>query len=86
MVLVCDDDGPRSPDTLRNVLRGYLERSGMTSEEVDSLSLSELVARACPPPDPRLDRMAFRAMLYISIALVAAIASIIYALVCWLND
>ena len=47
-----DDQATPSPDTLRNILRGYLERSGVTTEQLNSLSLAELVTIAYPPPDP----------------------------------
>ena len=42
-VLACDEQQPPSPDVLRNILRGYLERSGMSAEELDSLPLAALV-------------------------------------------
>jgi hypothetical protein len=44
-VLACDEQQPPSPDTLRSILREYLERSGISREEVDSRSLGDLVAR-----------------------------------------
>lgn len=44
-VLACDEQQPPSPDTLRSILREYLERSGISPEEVDSRSLGDLVAR-----------------------------------------
>jgi hypothetical protein len=47
-VQVCDEQQAPSPDTLRNLLRGYLERSGISPEEIDSLSLEDLIARAYP--------------------------------------
>ena len=46
--LACDDHKPPSPDTLRRILQGYLERSGITAEQLTLLTLAELIARAYP--------------------------------------
>jgi hypothetical protein len=48
---------PPSPDTLREILRGYLERSGTPPEELDSLSLEDLVAKVYPPHNARPERL-----------------------------
>ncbi len=61
-VLACDERQPPSPDMLRSILRGYLERTGLSAEELDSLSLAELVARAYPPPDPRIEQMRLKVL------------------------
>lgn len=39
---------PPSPDLLRSILWRYLESFGTPAEEIESLSLDELVQRACP--------------------------------------
>ncbi len=46
-------EGPQrpSPGLLRSIVWPYLESCGMRAEEVQSLSLDELVRRVCPP-DP----------------------------------
>ncbi len=46
---------PPSPDLLRSILWKYLEGCGMPPQEIESLSLRELVAKACPA-DPLPDR------------------------------
>ena len=51
-VLACDQQQPPSSDTLRSILRGYLGISGMSPENLDSLSLADLVAMAYPAPSP----------------------------------
>ena len=43
-----DEPQPPSPDLLRSVLRSYLEKCGVSPEEIDSLALPDLVARAYP--------------------------------------
>ena len=60
--LACDARQPPSPDVLRDILRGYLERSGMSAEELDSLPLAALVRRAYLPPDPRTGQTQYEAV------------------------
>jgi hypothetical protein len=52
-LVVPDPRHPPSPDVIREVLRGYLERAGMSPDDVSSLPPADLLERACPKPDPR---------------------------------
>lgn len=63
-VLACDEQQPPSPDVLRAILRGYLERSGMSAEELDSLPLTELVRRAYLPQEPRTGETQYEVLQY----------------------
>lgn len=58
-----EEPQPPSLDLLRNILRDYLEKGGMTAEEVDSLSSAGLVAKVCPP-DPLPDKKVKEAILW----------------------
>jgi hypothetical protein len=44
---------PPSPDLLRSILWRYLEGCGTPAEEIESLSLDELLKRACPEDSMR---------------------------------
>jgi hypothetical protein len=86
-VLVCDEQQPPSPDTLRSILRGYLERKGVSPEELDSASLADLVIKAYPPPDPRLESMKYRLIFqYVVIPAIGVVCIIIYRLFNWLYE
>ena len=86
LVLVCDEQQSPSPDTLKSILRGYLERSGMSPEELDSLSLADLVTKAYPPPDPRLKKMKYKAIFfYVVMPPILVVCFIIYELAKWLS-
>ncbi len=85
-VLTCDEGQSPSPGTLRTILRGYLERKGMSCEELDSLSLGDLVTRAYPPPDPRLEQMKYKFILhYIVVPVVVLLCFALYQLFTWLS-
>ncbi len=84
-ILASDEQQPPSPDTLRTILRSYLERSGTSAEELDCLSLAELVTKAYPPPDPRLAEMKFKAQLYIAVMAVFGVGLASYVLIDWLS-
>ena len=84
-VFAVDEQQPPSPDTLRNILRGYLERGGTSAEELNSLSLAELVAKAYPPPDPRLAEMKFKVQLYVAVMAIFGVGLAIYGLVTCLS-
>ncbi len=85
-VFAAEEQQPRSPDTLRSILRGYLERSGMSPEELDSLSLAALVAKVYPPADPRLQKIRFEALImHVITPFVVAAVTVILGLARWLS-
>jgi len=85
-VLSCDELGPPSPDTLRNILRGYLERRGTSPKELESLSLADLIARAYPDDPAPADEMG-RMLLwkFIIIPALVLLCIAISKLISWLS-
>lgn len=50
--IVCDDSQPPHPDKLAELLRGYLQRGGMSAQTVGSLSLPKLIQEVYPSSKP----------------------------------
>ena len=84
-VLACDEQQPPSPDVLRTILRGYLERDGMSAEELDSLPIADLVIRAYPPPDPRTGGMKNEVLRY-KVLRSSCFWQPLYRLLCSINS
>jgi hypothetical protein len=74
---------PPSPDLLRSILWRYLEGCGTPREVIKSLSLNELVARACPE-DP-MEEYRHEAKFHGCVAgiIVVVLACVIVFLIDW---
>lgn len=88
-VITHDEHCSPAPNTLREILRGYLERSGKSPEEVDVLSLADLVAIVHSPSNPQADTtelMLFpRLLRLVAVPLVLYMTYALFRLCGWLR-
>jgi hypothetical protein len=85
-VNAADESQPSSPDLLRSILWRYLEGRGTPPEEIESLSLSELVEEVCPPdPYPAEEKVKGRILGELFIAAVILLCIALSMLIEWLR-